>query len=251
MLHGRGDNRDGPWRRKDSLTKMFYFDPWLIIAVLPAVLLGLYAQMRVRTTFAEASKMPASLTGAEAARRILNSHGLFSVQVEEVGGMLSDHFDPRANVIRLSSAVYRQPSLASVGIAAHEVGHALQHATGYAAMGLRNAAFGAARFGSPLGLLFILLGAGLGLRGLLIPGMILFGTTALFQLINLPVEFNASTRAKDELESLGIVRASEMPAIRRILNAAALTYLAATLESVLTLAYYAMQFMGSGSSEEA
>ncbi len=215
-----------------------FFDPMYLVFVAPALLLGLWAQFRVKSTYAQAQKERAPLSGAAAARHILDNAGLQSVAIEMVPGHLSDHYDPSAKVLRLSPEVYQQPSLASVGIAAHEAGHAIQDAKRYAPLVIRNAAVPIAGFGSNIGMLLLIAGIVMSLKPLILAGIVLFGAVVFFQLVNLPVEFDASKRAKAELVDLGIVPAHEMTHVNKVLNAAALTYVAATLQSVLTLLYY-------------
>ena len=216
-----------------------FFDPLYFVAIAPAVLLAMWAQWRVRASFAAASREPAPLTGAAAARYILDSAGATDVEIEAVPGTLTDHYDPQKKVLRLSSEVFDRRSLAAVGIAAHEAGHALQDAQGYSLMAVRNAAVGVANVGSSIGLFVFIIGLAMALKPVAWLGLALFGAVVFFQLVNLPVEFDASNRAKAQLVSLGIVPAAEMPAVNGVLNAAAWTYVAATLESVLTLLYYA------------
>lgn len=224
-----------------------FFDPMYFVYVAPALVLAMWAQWRVHSTYATASREPAPLTGAAAARHILDSAGAVDVAIEQVPGRLSDHYDPQAKVLRLSPEVYGQRSLAAVGIAAHEAGHALQDAQGYALMSVRNAAVGVANIGSGFGVILLLVGLGIGLSQLAWLGILLFGGTVFFQLVNLPVEFDASNRAKAQLVSLGIVPQSEMRAVNNVLNAAAWTYVAATLQSILTLIYYASFLTGNDS----
>ncbi|MGA0041053.1 MAG: zinc metallopeptidase [Pirellulales bacterium] len=224
-----------------------FFDPLYFVYVAPALVLAMWAQWRVHATYAAASREPAPLTGAAAARHILDSAGAVDVAIEQVPGRLSDHYDPQAKVLRLSPEVYGQRSLAAVGIAAHEAGHALQDAQGYALMSVRNAAVGVANIGSGFGVILLLVGLGIGLSQLAWLGILLFGGTVFFQLVNLPVEFDASNRAKAQLVSLGIVPQSEMRAVNNVLNAAAWTYVAATLQSILTLLYYASYLTGNDS----
>jgi Zn-dependent membrane protease YugP len=232
---------------------MFFFDPvhfspWYFIAIAPAVLLGLWAQFRVRGTFAQASQVPASLSGAAAARYILDSAGLQNVPVEPVAGQLTDHYDPRENVLRLSQGVYGMRNMAAVGIAAHEAGHALQDAKNYAPLVIRNAAVPVASFGGGISIPLIVLGFMFS-HMLLWVGIALFAGVVFFQLVNLPVEFDASARAKRLLVEHGIVDAGEMQYVNSVLNAAAWTYVAATLQSVLTLLYYLSLVMGSQREE--
>ena len=226
------------------------FDFGYLLFISPAILLAMWAQWRVKSTYAAASREPARLSGAAAARHILDSAGLQGVGIEPVGGHLSDHYDPRAKVLRLSSDVYGGHSLAAVGIAAHEAGHAIQDAKHYAPLVVRNFAVPAAGFGDKLGTPLLIIGlllAYLGQSGLglffLGAGIILFAAVVFFQIVNLPVEFDASARAKAQLVGLGIVDDREMGPVRAVLSAAAMTYVAATLQSVLTLLYYIMRFM--------
>ena len=216
----------------------------LLIFISPALLLGIWAQMRVKSTFATAGRLPAPLSGAAAARHILNSAGLDHVGIEQVPGRLSDHYDPRHKVLRLSADVYQKRSLAAVGIAAHEAGHAIQDAHEYAPLVIRNAAVPAAGFGSGAGMLLMVLGFFLHFQPLLLLGIGLFGCVVFFQVVNLPVEFNASARAKAELVGLGIVNDQELTYVDKVLSAAAWTYVAATLQAIMTLLYYIMIFTG-------
>ncbi len=216
------------------------FDPMYFLFIAPALLLGLWAQYRIRSTYAAARQAPASLSGAAAARHILDSAGLQDVAIEQVPGHLSDHYDPRDKVLRLSPEVYQSRSLAAVGIAAHEAGHALQDADQYAPLVVRNAAVPAASFGSSGGLLLLILGMIMNVQPIIWFGIALFAAVVVFQLVNLPVEFNASSRAKALLVSHGIVHEQEMPYVNKVLNAAALTYVAATLQAILTLVYFVM-----------
>jgi uncharacterized protein len=229
---------------------MFFWDPAYFLWIAPAMLLGLWAQFRVRSTYAAAQREPAPLSGAAAARHILDSAGLNNVDIEEVPGELTDHYDPTARVLRLSSSNYRSRSLAAVGIAAHEAGHAIQHAHAYAPLTIRNAAVPVANFGSSGGLLLALIGFFLGAPLLFWGGIALFSGVVFFQLVNLPVEFDASNRAKEQLVMLGIVPAQQMGAVNSVLNAAAWTYVAGTLQSVLTLLYYVSLFSG-GSRDDS
>lgn len=224
---------------------MIGFDPMYFVYVAPALVLALWAQWRVKSTFAAAQQVEAPLSGAAAARHILDSAGLHEVKIEEVDGFLSDHYDPRAKVLRLSPQVYENRSLASVGIAAHEAGHALQDANQYAPLVVRNAAAPAAMAGPGLAIVLFILGAIMHVPGFFIAGIALFGCVVFFQLVNLPVEFNASARAKAQLVELGIVHDQDMVYVNRVLNAAALTYVAATLESILIMLYYIMRFTGN------
>lgn len=224
---------------------MYYFDVWYFIFLAPALLLAMWAQMRVRTTYAEARQVPAPMTGAQAARRILDSAGLHNVEINAVPGELTDHYDPSRRVLNLSGPVYQGRSMAAVGIAAHEAGHALQHAVNYAPLVVRNAAVPAASFGSGVSVVLIMIGALVAaLHWLVWAGILLFGAVVFFQVVNLPVEFNASGRAKEQLLSLGVIDQRGLVYVKRVLDAAAWTYVAATLQTILTLLYFIMRFTG-------
>lgn len=226
---------------------MIGLDLWYFVYIAPALLLMLWAQWRVKSTFAEAQEVSAPLTGAAAARHLLDSAGLQNIAIEQVSGHLSDHYDPRDKVLRLSQPVYGQRTQAAVGIAAHEAGHAIQDAKNYVPLVVRNAAVPAATFGGNASFLMIIAGLILGIQSLLILGIVAFGALVFFQLVNLPVEFNASSRAKALLVEHGIVAQQDMTYVNGVLNAAAWTYVAGTLQAVLTLLYYVMRFAGGSS----
>jgi len=226
-----------------------FFNPLYLLFSLPALILGLWAQSRVRSAFAKYSKVRAAsgLTGAQAARKILDANGLQSVMIESVGGNLSDHYDPRSKTLRLSEAVYGTPSLAAVGVAAHESGHALQDQAHYAPLTLRSTLVPTVQIGSWLGPIIFLVGLFLaGMFGTTIAwiGVAVFGVTAIFALVTLPVEFDASRRAKLLLVSTGVVAPQEMQGVNSVLDAAALTYVAAALQAIMTLLYYSSLLMG-------
>lgn len=218
---------------------------WLLVFTLPAIGLGLIAQMMVSSAYARGREIAAKMSGFAAARRILDSAGLTSVAIEQIPGHLSDHYDPQDKVLRLSPDVYHGRSLAAVGIAAHEAGHAIQDAVGYLPLIVRNFAVPAANFGSNAGMILMLLGVVMSWQPLLLVGIVVFSAVVFFQVVNLPVEFNASSRAKYLLEEQGIVSGQDMGPVRSVLNAAALTYVAGTLQAVLTLLYYVMRFTGN------
>lgn len=228
-----------------------WFDPLYFIILAPAMLLGLWAQFRVKATYANASQMAATsrVTGAEAAQMILDSHNIKGVGIEMAhGGELSDHYDPKAKMLRLSEPVYHGHSVAALGIAAHEAGHAIQDHVHYAPLKLRNGIVPLASIGSNLSFFMILIGGGMAASRIALGewmvwgGILLFGVFVLFQLINLPVEFDASRRAKDLMQSSGLVAAGdEARAMNKVLNAAALTYVAATLSAILTLVYFILR----------
>jgi len=231
---------------------MFFFDPLYLLFALPALLLGFYAQMKVRSSFEKYSRVRSArgITGAQAARWILDENGLRHVAVERVQGFLSDHYDPRAKVLRLSPTVYDTPSLAAIGVAAHEAGHALQDQQHYAPLALRSAMVPAVQIGSWLGPIifmvgFFMSGGGNGVGSTIAwAGVLLFGATALFALITLPVEFDATKRAKQILVGQGILGQEEIGGVNRVLDAAALTYVAAALQAIMTLLYYVFLLTG-------
>lgn len=225
---------------------MPYFDPMYLLFMLPPMALAAWAQWRVHSAYGRASQERTSsgLSGAMAARRILDNSQLFDVGIEETEGQLSDHYDPRSKVLRLSHDVFHGRSLASVGIAAHEAGHALQDATSYSLMRIRGLLVPAAATGSQLSMFFmmagmLLMGGGSVLgRNLFLAGIAFFSLTVLFQLVNLPVEFDASRRARLVLVNYGVVSPQELGSVSKVLNAAALTYVAATITAVLQLLYF-------------
>lgn len=226
---------------------MIHFDPMYFVFIAPAFLLALWAQARTKGAYAAASQVPARLSGAAAARHLLDSAGLQNVAIEPIAGQLTDHYDPSHRVLRLSEGVYGARTMAAVGIAAHEAGHALQHAKNYSPLMIRNMAVPAANFGGGLGGLMIIGGAMLNITPLLWAGIAAFSAVVFFQLINLPVEFDASNRAKAQLVSYGIVPQQEMSHVNSVLNAAAWTYVAGTLQSIMILLYYVWRFTGSSS----
>lgn len=212
------------------------FDPTFIV-LLPAILFSLYAQMKVNSTFNKFFRIKNSYgyTGFQVARKLLDSHGLQGVSIEMIAGKLSDHYDPRKRVLRLSNDVYNSNSLAAVGVAAHECGHAIQHQEGYVPLIARNFIAPVASIGSQAAWFFVLAGFLFGFTGLIDIGILFFTAAVIFQIITLPVEFNASKRAVLLLESNNLVPVNEIRPARQVLNAAALTYVAAMLVAVLQL----------------
>jgi Zn-dependent membrane protease YugP len=217
-----------------------WFDPYYLLFLAPGILLALWAQFRVQSAYAEASQVPARsrLSGAQAAAALLDSAGVGGVQIEAVEGFLSDHYVPGEKVLRLSPQVYAGHSLAALGIAAHESGHAIQDARRYPLLVLRNALVPLAGVGSNLSWVLIMVGFALASLALIKVGIVAFSATVVFQLVNLPVEFDASRRARIALVEGGLITAEEDETVKRVLGAAALTYVAATLTSVLTLLYF-------------
>ncbi len=214
---------------------MFYYDPTIVILI-PAVILSLIAQIMVQTTFSKYSKVPVQcgMTGAEAADLLASQEGI-SVSIRPHDGFLSDHFDPRTNTLALSPEVYSGRTVAALGVAAHELGHALQKSTGYLPLHIRSALVPAAQVGSNLAYILFLGGLILSAKPLLSLGILLFSASVLFTLVTLPVEFNASSRALRLLTQSGLVTAEEASGVRKVLNAAALTYVAAALMALLQL----------------
>ncbi len=222
---------------------MFFFDPSYFLFAGPPLLLGLWAQYKVKSAFKKYSQVPtqSGITGAQAALRLLERNGLGNITVEPTQGMLSDHYDPGSKTLRLSEEVYGMSSIASVGVAAHEAGHALQDKSGYAPLHLRSAMVPTVSIGSNLGPILFMIGlfmhGALG-SSLAWAGVILFAATALFAIVTLPVEFDASRRAKALLVSQGIVSQREMEGVNAVLDAAALTYVAAAAQAIMQLLYY-------------
>lgn len=213
-----------------------FWDPTMILLI-PAILLSLYAQFKVKSTYSRYLKKGTQkgITGAQAAEYILRSKGLNDVKVEETPGSLTDHYDPRSKVLRLSSENYRTKSIAALGVSAHEAGHALQHGDGYAPLALRSAIVPVANFGSTLAFPLLILGFIFSSGMLIDAGIIFFSGAVFFTIITLPVEFNASSRAVAELANGGFLQAEELKGAKKVLNAAALTYVAAAAVSIMQL----------------
>ena len=211
-----------------------------LVAFIVPMVLGFWAQHRVKSTFAKNLEVPVAngMTGAQVARRILDSNGLNEVPVEETPGSLSDHYDPRSRSVHLSPEVFRGVSVASTAVGAHEVGHAIQHAQAYAFFRFRSAMFPAVQFASNIWFLFLLGGIFLGILGFIYVAIALYSIAVLFQFVTLPVEFDASNRAKRQLKDLGLVASNEAEGVQSTLKAAAWTYVAAALAAVAVLLYY-------------
>jgi uncharacterized protein len=223
---------------------MMYIDPLYLMIIGPALLLALWAQFKVKLAFSKYNRVGSSsrLTGGQVARYILDANGLREVAVEVTRGFLSDHYDPRKKILRLSPEVYNQPSIAAAGVAAHEVGHALQDSTGYFPLKFRNAIVPTAQIGSWLAFPMIFIGILLSLKGLALAGFVLFMVIVAFQIITLPVELNASRRAKKAVADLGLVRSEEeAKGVSAVLSAAAFTYVAATITALAQLLYFALR----------
>jgi len=225
-----------------------------IILSLPALLLGLWAQGKIRSSYSKYSKVRTTtgLSGAEVARRMLDNNGLSAVRIEQVPGNLTDHYDPAKNILRLSQGVYNSPSVAAAGVAAHEVGHALQDKEKYGPLVLRSILVPTVQIGSWLGPIVFAVGLMLNTQSgqnIAVIGLLLFSATAVFSLITLPVEFNATKRAKAWLADSGIIYSSDIEGINKVLDSAALTYVASAAQSISTVLYYALLLSGRRRSD--
>lgn len=230
----------------------YYFDPTYILIIIAAII-SLIAQWRVNSAFSKYSRVASmsGMTGAQAARMILQSNGINDVSVQRISGKLTDHYNPSTKVLNLSESVYGSTSVAAIGVAAHECGHAIQHARGYFPLSLRTALVPVANIGSQLSWVFIIVGAILSFNQTLITiGIIMFSAVVLFQLVTLPVEFNASARALEQLESNGILYRDEVSQTRKVLSAAALTYVAAAATAILQLLRLIILFGGRGRRDD-
>ncbi|PWM36126.1 MAG: peptidase [Oscillospiraceae bacterium] len=238
-----------------------FWGDWTVLVLIPAMIFAFWAQINVQTTFSRFRQVRnrRGLTAADVARRILDANGLNYVQIQRVSGELTDHYDPRAQVVRLSDSVYDSTSVAAIGVAAHEVGHACQHAEDYVPLRIRSAIIPMTRIGSMLAMPVFILGllfAQLSLYGNMVGdvfmmlGILLFSLSTLFQLVTLPTEFNASARALKTLESYGILDGDELVGARSTLRAAALTYVAALASSLASLLRLLLIFGGSRSRRD-
>jgi Zn-dependent membrane protease YugP len=226
---------------------MLFFDPIYFLFIIPGLLLGLWAKVKLSHAYGKYSQVgvDSGMTGAEAAREILDRAGLHNVPVEEVPGHLSDHYDPTKRALFLSQENFSGQSVAAVGVAAHEAGHALQHQAAYGLFNVRQAIVPAVQFADWTWYLVIFVGFWLHAFGLIALGIALFSAVTLFQLVTLPVEFDASRRAKEQLFRLGLVHEHEREGVAKVLDAAALTYVAALVMSVMQLLYFLMRAQGS------
>ena len=226
----------------------YYSYDWTYLLVIIGALLSIFASMRVNSTFNKYAKVRSmtGMTGAEAAQRILQYNGIYDVRIQQVSGTLTDHYDPRNKTLNLSDATYASASVAAVGVAAHECGHAIQHNVGYGPLKLRSTLVPAANIGSKLGIPIILLGILLSYNSVLIQiGIWVFALAVLFQVVTLPVEFNASSRAVQALDQMGILAGQEVSQCRKVLSAAALTYVAAAASAILQLLRLVILFGGN------
>lgn len=220
-----------------------FFDPMYLLFMVPGLLLSLWASYRVKSAFNKYSRVGSSkrMTGEQAARELLKGAGIDDVEVVSTRGMLSDHYNPKNKTLALSEGVYNKNSVAAIGIAAHEAGHAIQHAQNYGPLGLRSALVPTASVGSGLGYFVMMIGLFLHAQNMVLIGAVLFSAVLLFQIITLPVEFDASRRAKQLVVDYGIISAQERVGVDKVLNAAALTYVAAAITTLLTLLYFLLR----------
>ncbi len=226
---------------------MYYLIYFIIIALIP-----IWAQSKVKNTYAKFSRISSSSfrTGAEVAREVLNSNGLYHVGIEELPGVLTDHYDPRTKTVRLSTENYHGHSIAAAAVAAHECGHAIQDSQGYAFLKLRHALVPVANFGSNVSWVLIMIGILAHLSGMLLLGIVFMAAAVIFQLITLPVELNASNRAMNQVISLGVIQSTEKRETRKVLNAAALTYVAAAAVAVIELLRMVLIFTGMNRNDD-
>ncbi|NLV20520.1 MAG: zinc metallopeptidase [Syntrophomonadaceae bacterium] len=218
-----------------------------LIFILPALLLSIYAQFKVKSTFNKYSSVRSmkGITGRDVAYNLLRNNGINNVNVEAIRGSLTDHYDPSAHVLRLSETVYDNDSIAAIGVAAHEVGHAIQHQQGYKPMEIRQKIVPVTNFASTASFPILLIGLIFASTDLIMVGILLFSAVVLFHLVTLPVEFNASNRAVLQLSQIGLISNQEVPMVKKVLGAAALTYVAAALSAIANLLYYLAIFAGS------
>ncbi|HEY8741817.1 MAG TPA: zinc metallopeptidase [Chloroflexota bacterium] len=229
-----------------------FFDPVYFLFTLPALAFVLYAQWKVKSTYARYAQMPSphGISGAEVAQLLLRQNGLSGVGIERIPGELTDHYDPRAKVLRLSDSSFAQPSVAALGVVAHECGHAIQDKLGYGPLRVRSALAPAANFGSNVGVWVFIIGFPIHLLALSWVGVALFGLATLFTLVTLPVELDASSRALKMLRQGGFLAGNELRGAEKVLSAAALTYVAALAQSMATLLYFVFRLLGASSREQ-
>ncbi len=228
-----------------------HFDPIFFLFALPGLLLGMYAQFKLSGTYNRYIRegLATGVSGAETAREILDRAGLHQMPVNMVRGHLTDHYDPLKKALFLSEENYHGRSIAAVGVAAHEAGHALQHQAAYAPLKLRMALVPVVGFATNASFFLLILGMAMSITGMAIAGIVIYGITTAFQLVTLPVEWDASRRAKQQLLSMGLVQRDEAGAVSKVLNAAGLTYVAAMISSLLTLLYYVSLFTRGNSRD--
>lgn len=218
-----------------------------LIFILPALILSIYAQFKVKSAFSRYSSVRSmkGITGRDVAYNLLRNNGINNVNIEAIRGSLTDHYDPSSHVLRLSETVYGNDSIAAIGVAAHEVGHAIQHQQGYKPMEIRQKIVPVTNFASTASFPILLIGMVFASADLIMIGILLFSAVVLFHIVTLPVEFNASNRAVLQLSQLGLISNDEVPMVKKVLGAAALTYVAAALSAIANLLYYLAIFAGS------
>lgn len=230
----------------------YYFDPMYYLFALPGLLIALYAQAKVKSNYSKYSRVQnsAGVTGADIAREILNQNGIYNVDIRRIKGNLTDNYNPRDNAIYLSDGVFGSNTVAAIGVAAHEAGHAVQHAVGYTPIKIRSALVPVCNFGAGISPFLLILGYVLNFAPLLYIALAVFSLSVIFQLVTLPVEFNASRRALAAIEGIGRFNDYELKGAKKVLGAAALTYVAALLQSILMFLYYAMRILGNSNRRD-
>lgn len=230
----------------------YYFDPMYYLFALPGLIIALYAQAKVKSNYSKYSRMQTSngYTGADIAREILNQNGIHNVDIRRIKGNLTDNYNPRDNAIYLSDGVFGSNTVSAIGVAAHEAGHAVQHAVGYTPIKIRSALVPVCNFGAGVSPILLILGYVLNFAPLLYIALAVFSLSVIFQLVTLPVEFNASKRALAAIEGMGRFNDYELKGAKKVLSAAALTYVAALMQSILMFLYYALRILGSGNRRD-
>ena len=230
----------------------YYFDPMYYLFALPGLIIALYAQAKVKSNYSKYSRVQTSngYTGADIAREILNQNGIHNVEIRRIKGNLTDNYNPRDNAIYLSDGVFGSNTVSAIGVAAHEAGHAVQHAVGYTPIKIRSALVPVCNFGAGVSPILLILGYVLNFAPLLYIALAVFSLSVIFQLVTLLVEFNASRRALAAIEGMGRFNDYELKGAKKVLSAAALTYVAALLQSILMFLYYALRILGSGNRRD-
>ena len=231
---------------------MFFFDPLYLMFMLPGLALSIWASYRTKSAFKKYSKVRSMMghTGAQAAKAMLDRAGIYDVKITRSHGLLSDHYNPVTKSLALSEQVYGSPSIAAIGVATHEAGHAIQHAKSYGPLWLRSTLVPTASIGSSIGYIVMLIGLFMASQNMVLVGALLFSMVLLFQIVTLPVEFDASNRAKKLVVEYAIISPTEREGVDRVLNAAALTYVAAAVSTLLTLVYFLMRAGLLGGSDD-
>lgn len=230
----------------------YYFDPMYYLFALPGLLIALYAQAKVKSNYSKYSRIQnsAGFTGADIAREILRKNGIYNVDVRRISGNLTDNYNPRDNAIYLSDGVFGSNTISAIGVAAHEAGHAVQHAVGYTPIKIRSALVPVCNFGAGISPILLILGYVLNFAPLLYVALAVFSLSVIFQLVTLPVEFNASSRALAAIKGMGSFNDFDLKGSKKVLSAAALTYVAALMQSILMFLYYALRILGRGNNRD-